>query len=174
TTMAFELITRLDESATASVLVLELARATGARGMIGGQSIDIASESQSLQLAELEKLHAMKTGALLTSACRLGVLAENGDDAMLERATTYGQKLGLAFQIADDLLDVTSDSTTIGKTAGKDQAAGKNTYPKLLGVEESRKRLNQALSEAIACLDPFNPITDRLVAIAEFVGSRDR
>lgn len=174
TTLAFELIATRSEPMQAPHLCAELARSAGPTGMIGGQSIDIESASRSIQLSELKQMHAMKTGALLTSACRLGVIAEHGDHAMLERATTFGQNLGLAFQIADDLLDVTSNAKTLGKSAHKDNDAGKNTYPNMVGVEESQRLARTAIEQAIAALDPSNPTTLRLTAIARFVGERDR
>lgn len=174
TTMAFELITMLADPSVSPMLVLELAKASGPRGMIGGQSIDIENESRSISLDQLEQLHKMKTGALLRCACRLGVIAEGGDEAMLDRATAYGENLGLAFQIADDLLDVTSNEKQLGKSAHKDDSAGKNTYPKLVGIEESRKIAKSGLEKAVASLDPSNPGTERLTAIAMFVVERDR
>jgi geranylgeranyl diphosphate synthase, type II len=174
TTLAFDLIARVAAPDVAGRLVIELAHASGPNGMIGGQVIDIESESKQLSLDSLQQLHAMKTGALITAACRMGAIASFSDSSLLDAATTYGKHLGLAFQIVDDVLDATSDDATLGKTAGKDAAQGKNTYPALLGLEASNQLARQQVEQAIAALAPFGDRAAVLRAAADFVIQRDR
>lgn len=174
TTLAFELFTFGDPGdprATLS-LVRELAHASGPAGMIGGQVLDIDGENVSLTLAQLQHLHRLKTGALLRCACRMGVIAAGGSEAQLAAATAYGQHLGLAFQIVDDLLDVTSTPEQMGKATNKDQQKGKNTYPTLLGLDASRQQAVQELDAAIACLAPFGGAAEGLKNLAQFVVQR--
>ncbi len=171
TTLAFELLALANPPSVAIATVAELARAAGPAGMIGGQMLDIAGEHQSLDLAALQEIHARKTAALLTAACVLGGLAAQADAALVDALRAYGRHLGLAFQIADDLLDVESSAEAMGKATQKDAAAGKNTYPALLGVEESR-RLAQAESDAaVAALSPL-PHPDGMAALARFAVQR--
>src|SRR5204863_6490388 len=124
-TLAFEVLVSDVESALASRLVYELARATGSEGMIGGQVLDIQNENESLALEELQRLHAMKTGALLTAACRMGAIAAHASDELLLAASEYGKQVGLAFQIMDDMLDATATQEQLGKHTRKDAAKGK-------------------------------------------------
>jgi farnesyl diphosphate synthase len=136
-------------------MVRELATASGALGMCGGQAFDIDATGRGgdIDLRELERLHAMKTGALLRCAVRLGALAGGADATAHAALDRYAEALGLAFQIRDDLLDIEADSATLGKTAGKDAAQNKATFPALLGIDGSRARLadlREAMREAIA------------------------
>src|SRR5690606_39020178 len=134
-------------------MLAELAGAAGAAGMCGGQAFDLAATGSAIPLDALERLHALKTGALLRSAVRLGAIAAGADAAARDRLAGFAQALGLAFQIRDDLLDIEGDSATLGKTAGKDVAQDKATFPALLGVEASRARLRELaarMSEALA------------------------
>jgi len=135
---------------TRAALVVELARAAGADGMCGGQALDITATGQTgaLTLDALERLHAMKTGALLRAAVRMGALAAGADITLRARLDQYAQALGLAFQIRDDLLDIEGDSATLGKTSGKDQAQDKATFPALIGIAASRQRVLE-LAEAM-------------------------
>lgn len=171
TTLAFEAIARRSEPRHALPLIVELAAASGPAGMIGGQAIDIASEHVSLALPALQRLHAMKTGALLRSACRLGAIAADADASTLAAATTYGTNLGLAFQIMDDVLDETATPEQMGKATGKDSDAGKNTYPRLIGVDASRARARDALDAADAALAGVKS-PERLRALARFIVER--
>ena len=171
TTMAFAEIAANADPRHAAALTLELARAAGPEGMVGGQVIDIANENVALSLGALRGLHAMKTGALLTAACRLGTIAADADAATLDRATRYGNHLGLAFQIMDDVLDVTATAQQMGKATGKDADAGKNTYPKLLGLEESRSLAHRELDAALDAIAPL-PCGQTLAALAQFVVDR--
>lgn len=143
-TLAFDVLAQASHPAQIRVDMLqELARASGALGMCGGQSLDIVAtgRSDTTSLPELERLHAMKTGALLRAAVRLGAIAAQADSAQRARLDVFADALGLAFQIRDDLLDVEGDSATLGKTAGKDIAQDKATFPALIGIEGSRARL---------------------------------
>jgi farnesyl diphosphate synthase len=155
-------------------MVRELATASGALGMCGGQAFDIDATGRGgdIGLAELERLHAMKTGALLRCAVRLGALAGGADTATQAALDRYAEALGLAFQIRDDLLDIEADSATLGKTAGKDVAQNKATFPALLGVDGSRTRLadlREVMSNAIA---PFGDDAAALAELARMVVER--
>lgn len=170
--LAFEVLAGETDPALAPRLVVELARATGPGGMIGGQVLDIDSEKQQLDLQQLQQLHAMKTGALLVAACRMGAICARADERTLDAITRFGQHLGLAFQIVDDVLDETSTPEQLGKMTKKDAGKGKNTYPRLLGLEESRNRANQELDRALNALNGLGN-TDRLSSLASFVVQRD-
>jgi geranylgeranyl diphosphate synthase type II len=177
TTLAFQLLAHTADSQSATrcaSLISELASASGPEGMIGGQVLDIASEGTSLSLQALQPLHSMKTGALLRAACRMGVIAAGGSDAQLTAATAYGSHLGLAFQITDDLLDLTSTKEELGKATQKDQSKGKNTYPALLGIEGARAAAASEIAAAHAALTPFGPPAQNLHTLADFVLQRTR
>jgi len=170
--LAFELIATDAEPAVAPKLIAELAHATGPQGMIGGQVLDMEGEKKSLGFEELQELHRMKTGALLRSACRLGALSTNTSELQLLALTDFGRFLGLAFQIVDDLLDVTASPQQMGKATGKDAAKGKNTYPVLLGIEETKVQAQMQLYAALASLKPLGRHADGLKRIARFVVER--
>ncbi len=175
-TMAFEVLTRAVErdtdAATAILLVAELAGAAGPRGMIGGQVLDMEGEHRSLSLEELRRLHRMKTGALITCSCRLGAISAGAAEATLEAITAFGRYLGLAFQIVDDLLDVTSSPEQMGKATGKDAGKGKNTYPSLLGLDAAAAQAREQLDAALAALDGLGEAADGLRSLARFVVER--
>ncbi len=145
--------------------------ADGAWRMVEGQALDMAAQGRALREAEVLELMAAKTGALITAAVVGGAVAATGTPAGLE---PVGRKLGLAFQIADDILDLTSDAATLGKRAGKDAAAGKATLPGLVGIAEARRRADAACAEAVAALEPLGPPAAALRALAGFVVSRKR
>jgi farnesyl diphosphate synthase len=156
-------------------MLAELARASGAAGMCGGQAFDLAAtgKAASTPLAGLEHLHRLKTGALLRAAVRLGAIAGGADPRTRERLDTFADALGLGFQIRDDLLDIEGDSATLGKTAGKDVAQDKATFPALIGVEASRRRLQQ-LSELMRdALADCAGDTRALSALARIAVERD-
>ncbi len=165
-TEAFALVAKGPEPCRAE-LASRLARAAGAVGMVGGQVLDIA-EDRPAEEGYLTRLHRMKTGALLQAACTLGVVAEGGTVAQVEAAERYGDAVGLAFQIADDLLDVTSSSEAMGKPTGADAAAGRHTYPALLGLEASRARAGALVEEALAAVRPLEPVPGPLAALARY------
>ena len=153
-------------------IVRELMRAAGGGGMIGGQLLDLEAEGIALSLAQLERIHRAKTGALITAAARIGAMAAGAADAALDAFTRYGAALGLAFQIADDVLDVTATSDELGKTAGRDQALNKSTYPALLGVEGAIERADALVNEACNALDVDGLLTPALEHLARFVVAR--
>jgi farnesyl diphosphate synthase/geranylgeranyl diphosphate synthase type II len=161
----------LDDDASASV-VAELMRASGAGGMIGGQLLDLEGEGRPLELAELERIHRAKTGALITAAATLGGRAASASPERLAALATYGAAVGLAFQIADDVLDVTATTDQLGKTAGRDAALRKSTYPALLGVAGARERAGALVEEACAALEDVGLLTPALEFIARFTIER--
>jgi geranylgeranyl diphosphate synthase type II len=152
-------------------LCAELALAAGSAGMVGGQVMDIA-EDRPAHLDYLTQLHRLKTGALIRAACRMGVLAVGGGAEALERASTYGEAIGLAFQIADDVLDVTSDAATMGKPTGADAAAGRHTFPAVLGLEESKALAARKVAEAVAAVEPLEGSHGPLAALARYTVER--
>ncbi len=152
--------------------VRELAIATGAAGMCAGQSLDVQATGAILELAELERVHTLKTGALIRASVRLGAQAAEADLARDARLDRYAQALGLAFQIRDDLLDIEGDDAQLGKTAGKDQAQGKSTYPALIGANAARARLDDLASEMKSALASMDATADALRALAEFAIAR--
>jgi farnesyl diphosphate synthase len=149
-----------------------LAEATGARGMCGGQALDMAATGARLELSALERLHALKTGALIRSAVRLGALAGQADATTLARLDDYAAALGLAFQIRDDLLDIEADSAQLGKTAGKDQAQDKSTYPALLGLDGARRHLETVAARGRQSLAEVGAETGTLRGLLDFAVAR--
>ncbi len=171
--LAFDLLARMP---VAPALIIqatqELARAIGSRGMVGGQAIDLQSVGRSLDLAELEAMHRLKTGALLQASVALGAIVVGASSAMRRALDRYARALGLAFQVVDDILDVTADTATLGKTAGKDEAAHKPTYVSLLGLEGARELAQQLSAEAHAGLAEMGEGSrhaERLAQLADFV-----
>ena len=175
--LAFELLADAPAAPAERVAMLrELAIASGPRGMCGGQALDIAAtgNADAMRIEELQRLHALKTGALLRASVRLGALAAAVDGDTLHRLDQFGDALGLAFQIRDDLLDLEGDSATLGKTAGKDAAQAKATFPSLIGVEASRLRLHELAGTMRDALAPLAPRAGKLEALAYQVIQRDR
>ena len=177
--LAFELLTPEDASFAPTVqarLCRLLARAAGSEGMAGGQAIDLASVGVALDEESLRRMHRLKTGALLQGSVEMGAAcAEQVAPAALAGLRDYGAALGLAFQIVDDILDVTADSETLGKTAGKDAAADKPTYVSLLGLDGARAEAAQLHGQALAALDRSGLAgTGALRALASMVVERDR
>ncbi|HET7230347.1 MAG TPA: farnesyl diphosphate synthase [Longimicrobium sp.] len=157
---------------TRRALVAELCRAGGAEGMVGGQLMDLEGEEKPLDSDALEAIHRRKTGALLAAALRLGGIAAGAGPAALAALSEYGQDLGLAFQIVDDVLDVTGSAAQLGKTAGKDQSAGKTTYPALFGLDGARARAESYVAAAVAALHAGGIESDALEATARYVLER--
>jgi farnesyl diphosphate synthase len=153
-------------------LVGRLAAAAGAAGMCGGQMIDLAAEGRRLQLAEVLDLQRLKTGALLEFACEAGAILGDADEAARATLRAYAADLGLAFQIQDDLLDVTGDAALAGKDLGRDQAAGKATVVGLLGIDGARERLGLLQASAGRQLDRLGAAAGVLREVFEFVISR--
>ena len=152
----------------------ELSLAAGAPGLVGGQIVDLASEGIEVDLDTLEYIHLHKTGALLQASVLSGALIGGATTELLESLRIYSRAIGLAFQIIDDILDLTASSEVLGKTAGKDLAADKTTYPKLLGLEESRRRADGLVQEACAALQPWQEQAQPLLALAGYITARDR
>lgn len=173
--LAFELLTPEHSAipeAVQAALCRQLARAAGAAGMAGGQAIDLASVGQQLDEAQLQRMHQLKTGALLQASVMMGAACQGGaaGAAALAGLSRYGAALGLAFQVVDDILDVTQDSATLGKTAGKDAAHAKPTYVSLLGLTGARQcaqNLHRDALEGLAACGLGN--TARLAALADMV-----
>ncbi|HUO51367.1 MAG TPA: farnesyl diphosphate synthase [Gemmatimonadaceae bacterium] len=149
-------------------IVLELMRASGAGGMVGGQLLDLETEGRDLTVRELERIHRAKTGALIRAAVRIGGMAASLDDRGMEALTRYGEAVGLAFQIADDVLDATATTEVLGKTAGRDAERGKRTYPSLLGVEGARARAAALAAEGTAALASAGVSAAELAELAQY------
>lgn len=174
-TMAFDVITdeRVHEDPNVRLtLGRELSRAAGAGGMAGGQMLDLESEHRERTEAEIRTLQSMKTGALLRYACRAGALLCNAQEADLARLTRFGEVIGLAFQLADDLLDVEATPEAMGKATGKDAEAGKATLVGLMGVDATRTELGKLAAEAQGLLAPYGSRSAILSALAQFIVSR--
>jgi farnesyl diphosphate synthase len=151
-----------------------LAAACGAHGMAGGQAFDLAAVGKALDAAELERMHVYKTGALIRASVRLGALAAGcHDQAALEALDRYGHAIGLAFQIRDDILDVEGDSAVIGKTAGKDAADNKPTYPAILGMAGAQAHLSDLTQTALDAVAPLGERFETLGELARFIAERD-
>lgn len=153
-------------------IVAELMCAAGAGGMIGGQLLDLEGEGTALDLEQLERIHRLKTGQLIRAAVRLGGMAAGAPDDRIDALDRYGECIGLAFQIADDLLDVTATSDQIGKTAGRDLALQKSTYPALLGVEGSRRRAEALVEDGCAALRTADLLTPTFERLARYTVER--
>jgi geranylgeranyl diphosphate synthase type II len=178
-TRAFEMVALRSPGVPAERLLAvvgELSLASGAPGLVGGQVVDLECEGKEVDLDTLEYIHMHKTGALLRACVLCGALIAGASQELLEALRTYARGIGLAFQIIDDILDVTASSDVLGKTAGKDLTADKTTYPKLLGLEESKRRAEALVEEAKAALEPYGADGKAapLLALAEFITSRDR
>jgi geranylgeranyl diphosphate synthase type II len=150
----------------------ELAMGSGTFGMIGGQAADVANEGKEVDESVLNYIHKHKTGALIRCACRMGAILARGDDGQLMAATRYGEHLGMAFQIADDLLNVSGDEAKLGKSVGSDARKGKNTFPRYHGVEKSREMAAKHAETAVGEAERL-PRPEVLVGLARFVVERD-
>jgi farnesyl diphosphate synthase len=174
-TMAFEVLAdpaTHPDGAVRAALVTELAKASGAAGMVGGQMIDLQAPTLNLDQAGLVRLQDMKTGALIAGSCRLGAVLAQQPASALMALGAYGQAIGLAFQIADDVLDVESSAQVTGKATGKDAAAGKATFVSRLGLEGAKKEARALVEQAIGHIEIFGRSADPLRQAAEFVVRR--
>jgi farnesyl diphosphate synthase len=169
--LAFEILAR-GNTASGMQMLSVLGHAFSAAGMAGGQALDLTATGRSLSLAELEHMHACKTGALIRAAVRLGALTARADPLALEALDRYAGAVGLAFQIRDDLLDVEGDTHVIGKTTGKDAAAGKPTFPSIIGLDASRVRLAQLIETALDAIAPFGEQGVLLEELARYAAHR--
>lgn len=178
-TLAFDILSRPStdpDPGVRAALVLAVARASGAAGMVGGQVMDLEADKLGHPPApgidHIRTLQAMKTGALLRVSCEAGAILGGASSANHEALRRYGDAIGAAFQIADDLLDAEGDAETVGKAVGKDAAAGKATLVSLIGIADARERLAEIEAEAIAHLAPFGPRAATLVDAARFIARR--
>ena len=149
-----------------------VARCAGSQGMVGGQVVDMESEGQAVDYATLQYIHTRKTGALFLASIQTGAWLGGGNDAQVSALTRFGESAGLAFQIADDILDIVGSQEEIGKDVGSDQARGKATYPALLGLSEARRRAEELRDLAIAALEPLGAAAEPLRAIARYIVDR--
>jgi geranylgeranyl diphosphate synthase type II len=174
-TVAFEILAQAQPTPRYPMasLIAELAHAAGSKWLIGGQVADLEGEGRKLGGAELKYIHRCKTAALLTASIRLGAMSANASPRRLTALTDFGQALGLAFQVIDDILDVTQTTEKLGKTAGKDVKATKATYPAIFGLERSRKEAHKLTRAAHAALQPFGKAADTLRAIADYLLARE-
>lgn len=176
-TLAFQVLASESEipADRRAPLIAELATASGTvEGMIGGQVFDLEGEGQPPTAELLDRIHRAKTGALLTASVRMGAIAAGASPAQLKALTCYGRHIGLAFQIVDDLLDVEQSSEELGKTAGKDAAQQKITFPAVYGLEASHRMADEELASARRALEAFGPSADRLREMADLIVRRSK
>ncbi len=173
-TLAFEILARdVQPPRVAAACCATLAHAAGATSLVGGQADDLAGQFSNGGLAALEAIHRRKTGAMLLASLRLGALVAGASDEQLVALDEYGQRIGLAFQITDDLLDVRGSAAAMGKRVGKDSDRGKLTFPAVLGIDESVRRAGRLVDEACAALEPLAPHAEPLHALAHYILERD-
>jgi len=173
--LAFELLAApgtAPDAATGMRMLHALGRACGAEGMAGGQALDLSAVGRKLSLAELEHMHACKTGALIRASVQLGALAAGADETALAALDRYAAAVGLAFQVRDDILDVEGESAVIGKTAGKDAAADKPTFPSIIGLDASRTRLAELTGIALDAIAPLGADGELLAELARYAAQR--
>ncbi|TEA78421.1 polyprenyl synthetase family protein [Allopusillimonas ginsengisoli] len=173
--LAFELLGLMPIAPALIVQATQLlARSAGSLGMVGGQAIDCESVGQALSEAQLRQMHSMKTGAMLEASVLLGGIVAGAGSAARQGLESYASAVGLAFQVVDDILDVTGDTKTLGKTAGKDAADNKPTYVSIMGLDGSRQLLKELHAQAHAALLPLGPSAAHLACIADYIVGRDR
>jgi geranylgeranyl diphosphate synthase type II len=173
-TMAFETLARdVRPRDVAARCCARLAHWSGATQLVGGQAADLAGEFSGAGIEALEAIHRRKTGAMFLASLELGALTAGAEAEQIEALTRYGECLGLAFQIVDDLLDVEGDAAAMGKRAGKDSQRGKLTFPAVLGIDQSRGRATQLVDEACAALGSLEPRAEGLAALAHYVLNRN-
>ena len=174
-TLAFETLARHVRPPTVAVACCEaLAGAAGSGGMVGGQADDCMGRLEHGNVETLESIHNRKTGRMIRVSLRLGALVAGADDTRIQALDEYGRRMGLAFQVTDDLLDVRGKQATIGKRVGKDSQRGKLTFPSLLGVEESYRRAERLIEQACSAIEPFGRQGHGLEAVARYVLARNR
>lgn len=162
------------DSAGLGQMAVALFEAGGIEGMVGGQCLDLSAEGRLLELPELMSVHRGKTGALIRAACTLGGIAAGAGPGMMSALTAYGEEIGLAFQIADDVLDATATSVELGKTAGRDAALAKSTYVRVLGIDEARAEAMRHAEQAVAHLDSAGVPAGSLRALADYIVTRSK
>ncbi|ALO43163.1 (2E,6E)-farnesyl diphosphate synthase [Pseudoalteromonas phenolica] len=176
-TLAFEFLSVHEFSVPAKQqikMINALAVASGLQGMVGGQALDIAATDKSITLIELERIHRLKTGALLKCAIQLGALcAPDVEESIIAALEKYGRNLGLAFQVQDDILDIEGDTAVLGKPQGSDLDNHKSTYPALLGLNGAKQKAHQLVADALLALDEIPHNTDVLAELAKYIIERD-
>lgn len=177
-TEAFNLLSdsRINSNVPSEVLLRvcnTIARCAGSMGMVGGQVVDMESEGKQIDFPTLEYIHTHKTGALILAAIQSGAMIGGADERTFDALTRYGGAVGLAFQVADDILDVVGDSQALGKSAGSDEARGKNTYPALIGLDASRSRARDLVNVAHKAIETLGEAAEPLRAIASYVIERE-
>lgn len=175
-TMAFEVMLRQPASSAEARLavVQEMSQAAGPNGMVGGQAIDLESENKHIDMKRLKQMHMGKTGALFCAAIRAGAILAGTDEDQLTALTLYAEKFGMAFQITDDILDVTGSEEVIGKPVGSDERNHKSTYVTLTSLETAQQLARQAADDAVAALDGFDEKADFLRDIVRYLIDRDK
>ena len=180
-TLAFELLSSICTNNTENNFLIKhysvintICKAAGCKGMIEGQMRDMSSENTVLSLHELEDMHSLKTGALIEVSIHSGAVLGGGTEKQIKHLDVYAKKIGLAFQIADDILDVEGDPLVMGKTSGTDALRNKNTYPSILGLDRSKDYMNKLVDTALKSLDFFDEHADLLREIAGYVIHRNR
>ena len=174
-TLAFELAAHPMEGVEpqdALAVMGQLARGAGMAGMVGGQMRDMLAENREISLQELKRIHAQKTGALIRVACEAGAWLGGGTPEQKKGFSHYGEAIGLAFQITDDILDETGDSHLMGKATGQDRHSAKATYPRLLGVRQAQQEAERHVAKAMRCLAPFSDRAEPLRLLARFILTR--
>jgi farnesyl diphosphate synthase len=172
--LAFDLLAQMPIAPALIVQAIrDLARAAGSLGMAGGQAIDLESVGKALTQQALQQMHLLKTGALLEASVSLGALAGGANAPQRQALDVYAAAMGLAFQVIDDVLDVTADSAQLGKTPGKDAAANKPTYVTLMGLEQARAFAGALHQQALAALNPLGDAAAQLAGLADFIVLRD-
>ncbi len=159
-------------AATRLALVREFSLAAGAHGMVGGQAMDILSEHQEVDLETVRFIHTHKTGAIIRASVRVGALLADADETSLQTLTRYGERIGVAFQIVDDILDVEGDTELLGKEAGADGKLEKATYPHVTGMDTAKTTAKQLIDDAVRLLEPFGDRADPLKGIADLILKR--
>lgn len=154
------------------MVIHQLAKEAGIMGMVGGQMLDMLAEKRDITLQELKTIHAKKTGALLHISCTAGAQLGGGTSDQIQRLSLFGKAIGLAFQITDDILDEIGDSHIMGKTSGQDREKSKATYPKLMGLKQSKKEAENQIHQAITHLEPFSEKAKPLRDLAHFILTR--
>ena len=174
-TLAFEVVLRQEADPAVKLAVAkEFAIAAGQSGMVGGQAMDLEAEGQKIDMETLKQLHMGKTGALFHAAIRSGAMLAGASEEELAALTTYADKFGLAFQITDDILDVTGDEALIGKPVGSDERNDKSTYVTLTSLEEARKLAEETVAEAVAALAPLGEKAGFLRELVEYLLKRNK
>jgi geranylgeranyl diphosphate synthase type II len=175
-TWAFDLLSQGGESLLLPekrlAIIQIIARAAGSLGMVGGQALDIANEKKEFPFATLQAIHRSKTGALITASILAGAIGAGGDHSQQEALTRYGEHVGLAFQIVDDLLNATATTEQLGKAAGSDATRGKATYPAYFGIDATRQKAETAVRAALKSLNSFDEKADPLRDIARYIQTR--